>query len=224
MIRFAGWLSKAADTAMPHINKCVICGIEKDVVDSLCSPCRDDITSLEHGDTSAKGFDAFSVYDYSGDIAKLVRSYKYNGKRYLADFMATQMAKALDGDYSAVCHVPLHKKRLAQRGFDQAELLAKSISVKTGIPFAHVIERTRNTKTQVSLGQKQRQENMKGAFVAVGDISGNVLLIDDVLTTGATTAECAQVLMGAGAGAVFIITFARSIGDAPLKRKWFMRR
>jgi competence protein ComFC len=218
------WLGKAADAAMPYINKCEVCGIERDVDDCLCSICRDEINTQVHGETKAKELTAFSVYNYSGSVAKLVRGYKYNGRRYLADFMAGEMSKALNEDFDSVCYVPLHKKRLRQRGFDQAELLAKSISKTMNIPFKNVIERIRNTKTQVSLGLKQRQENMKGAFAASGQISGNVVLVDDVLTTGATAGECAAVLLDAGASNVFVLTFARSIGDAPRKRKWFTRR
>jgi|APSaa5957512622_1039677.scaffolds.fasta_scaffold30747_2 competence protein ComFC len=217
-------ITKAADTAMPHIDKCVACSIEKGVESFLCKRCCDEINARKHGDTKAKDLCAFSVYDYEGLVSKVVRDYKYNGKRYLCAYIASEMAAAVKGDYSAICHVPLHKKRLRRRGFDQAELLAKGIAKITDIPFVRAAKRTRNTRTQVSLGLVQRQENMKGAFVSTGPISGNVVLVDDVLTTGATAAECAAVLLGAGASDVFVLTFARSTGDATRKRKWSVRK
>ena len=204
-------IHRAVDTAMPPIDKCVVCGVEKGVADELCSHCERELLALKHGETTAKELDAFSVYKYDGAAGKIVRGYKYNGKRYLADFMAGKMAAAVPNDTGAICFVPLHKKRLRQRGFDQAELLADRIAKITGIPLAHATERTRNTITQTKLSQQQRRENMKDAFVACGQISGNVVLVDDVLTTGATAAECAAVLKGSGSGSVFVLTFARSL-------------
>ena len=93
-----------------------------------------------------------------------------------------------------VCNVPLHEKRKKTRGFDQSEEIAKRISEVTGIPFIPALRRVRNTKTQTKLSEKQRKENMKGAFEKAADVSGNALLVDDVLTTGATAGECATVL------------------------------
>jgi competence protein ComFC len=209
---------------MPYIDKCEACGVEKGVVNSLCKQCLRELVKLKHGDTEAKDLSAFAVYDYTGLVGKIIRDYKYNGKRYLSAFMAKQMAVAVKGGYSAICYVPLHKKRRRQRGFDQAELLAQGISETTGIPFVRAAKRIRNTRTQVSLGLKQRRENMKRAFVSTETISGNVVLVDDVLTTGATASECASALVQAGASSVFVLTFARSVGGAPKKRKWFARR
>lgn len=209
-------IQKAADTAMPHIDKCVVCGVEKGVENALCNHCDSELLALKYGETKAKEFSAFSVYGYDGAAGKIVRGYKYNGKRYLADFMAGKMAAAVPTGTSAVCFVPLHKKRLRQRGFDQAELLAEGIAKITGIPFVSVIARTRNTKTQTKLSQQQRRQNMKDAFIAAKPISGNVVLVDDVLTTGATAAECAAVLKCAGAADVFVLTFA---GALPASKK-----
>ncbi|MGI5848489.1 MAG: ComF family protein [Christensenellales bacterium] len=112
-------------------------------------------------------------------------------------------------DFDYICYVPLHKKRRAIRGFDQAEELAKRISELTGIRFISALKRIRNTKTQTKLSDKERRENIHGAFEKAKDVCGNVLLVDDVLTTGATAAECAAVLLKAGAKSVYVATFAR---------------
>jgi predicted amidophosphoribosyltransferase len=112
---------------------------------------------------------------------------------------------------TCVCHVPLHKKRRAGRGFDQAEVLARRVAHQLNVPHIPALRRIRNTKTQTKLSEPQRRENIRGAFVLAAGVSGNVLLIDDVLTTGATSAECARVLKEAGAENVLIATFARSV-------------
>jgi predicted amidophosphoribosyltransferase len=92
---------------MPYIDKCEACGVEKGVVNSLCKQCLRELVKLKHGATEAKDLSAFAVYDYSGLVGKIIRDYKYNGKRYLSAFMAKEMAAAVKGDYSAICNVPL---------------------------------------------------------------------------------------------------------------------
>lgn len=114
-------------------------------------------------------------------------------------------------EISCICYVPLHKKRRVSRGFDQAEELAKQVSKTTNIPLACALRRIKNTKTQTKLAEKERLENMKGAFQSIENVHGKVVLIDDVLTTGATTSECASVLREAGASNVCVLTFACSI-------------
>ena len=94
-------IQRAADTAMPRIDKCVVCGVEKGVTDALCEHCDSDLRELEHGETTAKELSAFSVYNYDGAAGKIVRGYKYNGKQYLADFMAGKMAAAVPNGSSA---------------------------------------------------------------------------------------------------------------------------
>ncbi len=225
-MRLSRWIQSAAGKTMPYIDECVACSIEKGVESFLCKQCRYELDKLKHGETKAKEYRAFSVFGYEGLVGKIVRDYKYNGKRYLAAFMASEMATAVKGDYSAICYVPLHKKRRRQRGFDQAEQLAKGISEITGIPFVSAAKRTRNTKTQTKLSQQQRLRNMKDAFIACGQISGNVVLIDDVLTTGATAAECAAVLKRAGSDSVFVLTFARALpaSKKPVLAKRLLRK
>ncbi len=212
-------IQKVADTAMPYINKCELCAIEKSVADTLCDDCARTLDGSEFGETTAKHLSAFSLYNYDGAAGHIVRGYKYNGKRYLNNFMANKMAAAVPKETDAICYVPLHKNRLRARGFDQAKLLATGIAKITGIPLADIIKRTKNTKTQTKLNLQQRSDNMKGAFVATGTLSGNVVLVDDVLTSGTTAAECADVLISAGAGNVFVLTFARAMpGDKKRSR------
>ena len=208
----SGWLTRLLDSLFPYIPKCVGCGVEKGAVDSICPKCAVELNTLAAGQAEVLGIPTYSLYWYDGIAARIVRGYKYNDKRWLSRFMGDRMAKAAMelGGFDAVCPIPLHKKRRRLRGFDQAELLAKHIAETMDIPFIAGAERTRNTRTQTKLTKSQRKENMDGAFAPKATLSGRVLLIDDVLTTGATAAACAQTLYQAGARCVFLLTFARA--------------
>jgi len=207
-----GWLKKLLDALFPYIPKCVGCGVEKGAQDSICPKCAAELTVLAAGNAEAMCFPAYSLFWYDGIAARIVRGYKYSDKRWLSIFIGSRMAGAAQemGGFDAVCHVPLHEKRRKMRGFDQAELLARHIAQELGIPFIVGAARTRNTRTQTKLNREQRRENMQGAFAPAARLFGRVLLIDDVLTTGATAAACAQTLLCAGADSVALLTFARA--------------
>jgi len=205
-------LKKAADTLFPYIPACVACGVEKGVDGYLCPDCRKEMDALRAGQFAARSFLAISAFYYNGLAAKLVLRYKYSGGKWLSAFMACAMAKACDMmDVDVICHVPLHDKRRKARGFDQAEELAKQLSRLTGKPFVNALKRGRNTPTQTKLSAAERRENVRGAFESICPVSGRIVLVDDVLTTGATAAECAGVLLKSGAQSVVILTFARAL-------------
>ena len=207
-----GGFSRFLDALFPYIPKCVGCGVEKGAQDSICSKCEAELFALAAGWARDCALPAYSLYWYDGIAARVVRGYKYGNKRWLSEFMTERMEQAAKslGGFDAVCPVPLHEKRRKSRGFDQAELLAKRIAQELNVPFVAGASRTRNTRTQTKLNREQRRENMQGAFVPAATLAGRVLLIDDVLTTGATAAACAQALVQAGAGSVTLLTFARA--------------
>jgi ComF family protein len=221
------WITAAADTVFPYIPKCVCCGVEKGVDDYLCPACAKELEALNAGESNVGGIKAFSLYNYDGLIKSLVTGYKYSGKKWLSRFMGDAMAsrlRSLPISTDCVCNVPLHIKRRKSRGFDQSETIAKRISEVTDIPYIAALRRVRNTKTQTKLNEAQRRENISGAFESAAMVSGNVLLIDDVLTTGATALECARVLKEAGAGNVYIMTFARAVMKGKEEKKGRLRR
>ena len=204
-------LKKLADIIFPYIPRCVVCGVEKRVDAYLCPDCAAELETRRAGASVAGAYPAYSAYEYGGPAAKLVQRYKYGGDKWLRAFMADAIIEAVDmSEVDAVCHVPLHDKRRKTRGFDQAAELAKSIAEQTGKPYVVALRRVRNTPTQTKLSAQQRQENMRGAFESAERVSGHVLLIDDVLTTGSTAAECAVVLVAVGASSVTVATFART--------------
>ncbi len=150
---------------------------------------------------------------------RIVHQLKYRGWRALAGFMAERLARvALPEDVAEarlVVPVPTTAARRRTRGYNQAGLLAEAYARATGRQLSEALERSTAASSQIALQPAERGANVTGAFrVASGLERGlaqaPILLVDDVLTTGATAGECARVLVGAGARSVSILTFARA--------------
>jgi ComF family protein len=134
--------------------------------------------------------------------------------RPLGDLLLAQFATHWDTQPpEALVPVPLHRKKLRSREFDQALALARHVSDGTGIPvWTDVVIRSRHTRPQVGLSAVQRRHNIRGAFIVQAPQRCQdkaLLLIDDVYTTGATVQECARLLRQAGAACVDVYTLAR---------------
>lgn len=206
-------------------NVCSICGervlsayAESDPDELLCCPvCR----------RVDRPFDRAVAYgSYDGGLRELVHLLKYNGVRPAAIVLGRMLAEAI-GKLRAefgeapvlVVPVPLYKRKRRQRGFNQAEMIARA-----ALTMAHdasryqlvtdTLVRTRDTHSQIGLTSHQRRENMRGAFRVSGAaaVAGReVVLVDDVYTTGTTASECARVLRKAGASRVWVVTVARTL-------------
>jgi len=161
---------------------------------------------------------AFSPCVYEGVIKELIHEFKYKGKEHLGLPLSKLMIEFireynLPVDYlDCIVPVPLHRVRLREREFNQAEVLAKFISQEFKKELlACAIQRHRHTQTQTDLDVDKRALNVKGSFSITrsDDIKGkNIMLVDDVLTTGATSSEAALTLKNAGANIVFVLTLA----------------
>lgn len=160
-----------------------------------------------------RGFDeAFCYGAYEGTLRKLIHLFKYSGMRGLAQPLGALLADALprDRQFDLVTAVPLHWWRQWLRGFNQSELLSKAIARARGIPAKQVLRRGSATRAQAGLSNAQRRENVAGAFRARRRVAGlRILLIDDVMTTGATAGACARALKKAGARSVAVLALAR---------------
>ena len=171
-----------------------------------CAMCRGGLT----------GFDAaFSYGEYEGPLRKLIHEFKYGGITPLASELGPLLSQALPREqrFDAIVPMPLHWRKRLERGFNQSELLARFLSRRTGIPVLNALKRRKPTAPQAGLTRAQRRTNVAGAFEASrrNRIDGrHVLLIDDVLTTGATASACAAVLKRAGARRVTVLTLARA--------------
>jgi predicted amidophosphoribosyltransferase len=115
----------------------------------------------------------------------------------------------------AITWVPLARRRRSERGYDQARALANGLGRRQGLPVVRLLRRTSTTGPQARLGGAARREAMRGVFAAVRPCPSIVLLVDDVLTTGATAAECAQALVEGGAREVHLVTAARAVRARP---------
>jgi ComF family protein len=168
---------------------------------------------------------AFSAVYFNGVVRELIHHFKYERKEYLAKYLTTFIAKALDAgspfteDPDCVIPVPLYWRREMQRGFNQSKLLAQHTGRHLKIEvLPKCLSRVRDTPPQTSLNPTQREANVKGAFQARSPVKfkdKNILLVDDVLTTGLTASECARVLKRAGARKVYVLTIARAVGPDP---------
>lgn len=187
--------------------RCALCGIKLQFgTDRRCLGCLKNPPVV----------DALTVYtDYTGKARKLIHLIKFRANRRLA-LLAGRLLSELPIPFAdAIVPVPLSKRRLIQRGFNQSQVMAGAISEKTAIPVKNLLVRTKDTPPQSGLGRKERLKNIKGAF-SLNDRDGlprSVIVVDDVFTTGATVNEVARVLKKAGVHTVSALVFARTPED-----------
>jgi ComF family protein len=162
------------------------------------------------------GFDAaYSWGAYDGRLRELIHLFKYAGVRPLGKVLGEWIALAMPRQerFDRIVPVPLHWRRRWRRGFNQSELLARSVARRYGLRVSNVLRRVRATATQAGLSHSARRANVDAAFrVRQGaSLEGQrVLLVDDVMTTGATASACARALKQAGARYVAVLTLARA--------------
>lgn len=157
-----------------------------------------------------------AVGRYTGDVREALHFFKYRQKKWLAEPLGKLLSWKLAslswaGSIEAVVPVPLTPRRQAERGYNQAALLAGVVGKETGVPVLNILERVKETESQTGMKRDRRWENLKGAFRCQkgGQRYGHLLLIDDVLTTGATAHEAACALKDGVAERVSVAVFAR---------------
>jgi ComF family protein len=184
---------------------CARCWAEAPVAD------LHDLHKLHHVDMVRAG------YRYAADdvVRAVVHALKYESRKRLAAVMARKLLSHLPPRFVEAevvwTPVPLHWRRQMQRGFNQSELIARELAALTGHALpVRLLKRVRNTPTQTARGYRERTANVKGAFTVRQNISlpKHILLIDDVITTGATVDECARTLKNAGVEWVDALSFA----------------
>ncbi|MCE7073574.1 ComF family protein [Dyadobacter sp. CY327] len=158
---------------------------------------------------------SFLLFTKKGKVQRLLHALKYKGNQdvgLLLGFMFGQemMTAGMLPEAEMIISVPLHAKKKKSRGYNQSDLLAEGFANATGIPWsATILERTKHTATQTGKSKTERRENVKGVFAVKDHIDyKNVIIIDDVLTTGATLEECVQTLKLAGCESFTILTIA----------------
>ncbi len=176
-----------------------------------CSTCTTDPPQYDYARSAAV---------YEGALREALHAFKFSGKRALArplgDLAIEQCVASLLAGIEAVIAVPLARERERERGFNQAALLAQRIAKRLGVPTRpRWLARVRATRPQSDLPAAERRVNVRGAFQASRAVVGrHVLVVDDVLTTGATLGECARALRDGGARCVGVLTVARVLHTA----------
>ena len=205
---------------------CVLCGAPGHDGIDLCAACRAELTApvrrcpscaaiLPRGADGPCGaclrrppvFDAaYAALSYRPPIDRLVTGLKFHGRLAMAGLFGELMAADLSGREppDLIIPVPLHPKRLRERGFNQAREIARPLARRLGVPLApQAATRIRATPPQTELDARARKRNVRGAFAATEDVAGRrIALVDDVMTIGATLDELAKAMKRAGAARV----------------------
>ena len=202
-------------------SRCRACGVDLDgPLRLLCRTCREEMTAplpRDWREACLLGGDGprFARRAYDGPAGEAVRLLKFGGKMRMAPLLAEAiwpLAAALKEHYrlDALVPVPLHPRRRRERRFNQAEEIGQVVAAATGLEFRRRgLARVKYTRPQVELTGEERLVNVRGAFAVREGFSGRgVLLLDDVITTGATVRECAAILRNAGAGRVVALAAA----------------
>lgn len=234
--------SLAAVISLFYPASCAVCAAAVDEKDYLCTSCQEKAQRIVPpfcskcsqpfpGAITAEFicancrhrelcFDAaVSAYRSRGLVRLLLLQFKYHQQLHLRHQIGRWLIEAMKDsrlygrDFDIIVPVPLHPARQRERGFNQAELLARILASSTGIRLCRALERVRYTRTQTAFDRLHRMDNLRDAFrlrkkMDVQDL--RVLLVDDILTTGSTLSECARVLREAGACPVYAVTAARA--------------
>ncbi len=220
-------LSKIVTIGLP--GSCLLCG--GDCPSVLCRECEGELPGLgpgcplcaeptTHGERCGRclqhppAFDrVHALFAYAFPVDRLIQACKYGGELAVAAHFGRLLGERLAGcHFDRIVPVPLHADRLRQRGYNQALELARPVARCLNSTLdPRILQRPRATAIQADLPLKERAGNMRGAFWVGGDLSGQrLLLVDDVLTTGATAGECARALKLHGATAVEVAVVART--------------
>ena len=196
---------------------CLLCNRCSDENSFLCSDCQSRLDKAFLSNTNRPlaianpYFDAsVAALKFTKTVQTLIHYFKYAGYSQLSQVFSIYMCRRLeqkDITFDALQPVPLHPGRQRERGFNQAKYLCKHLSARFNVPVLDCLKRKRYTTQQAKHEQEERFKNVKNAFHLKNELSpGHILLVDDVLTTGATANECSRILRCAGARHITVLT------------------
>ena len=198
--------------------KCVLCGriLDKNETD-MCHQCRIHAPECPVLSSKYPYLNSWvALWYYEGEVRRSLLQYKFYGKRHYAAVYARLLGMKLlredKADFDVMTYIPISAKRRRKRGFDQVELLAQKLGAELGIAPKTLLKKVRDNPAQSGIvGQAERRANVLGAYVVLDPefVQGKrILLLDDIVTTGSTAAECARVLLTAGAKEVHFAVIA----------------
>lgn len=185
-----------------------------------CNKCAAELSSATYNNPAKGGFRCISAAPYKDSYAETIKRFKFNNRKQYGYSLAHTMANIIATEYSEehfdlITYVPMHKIKEQERGYNQSRILAKKLSVILQIPVVSTLEKTRNNQPQHAIKTRaQREQNVKGAFKVTDKAAvygKNILLIDDIITTGFTLGECAKVLDKCKAAKILCATFAAAV-------------
>jgi ComF family protein len=188
------------------LTRCPICKERATSSLGCCNECSHELVRPLSGDNW------ISLGFYEGKLERAVRAYKFHHTTKLSNLFARQIASTLQEQgwpIDAVCAVPLHWSRYLERGYNQSALVAKKLAKELGLPYQPLLKRIKRTQQQAKLSKTERLSNVSKAFIAK-KTKGCILLIDDVITSGATSQACIDALIQAGATQVKVAAIARA--------------
>lgn len=198
--------------------RCLLCGRAGAVnEDELCADCAKLQPDIHvrffalHAGRRDYTLECRAPQRYKEPFRSSLWRFKFKNETKLAKPLAKLMLPAIDKNrvWDCIVPVPISRERLKQRGYDQSVLLAKEVSKLTGIPCrTDILEKKKHNRTQHNLSAKEREANVRGAYRAEGAARLRILLLDDIVTTGATAVECAKVLYRNGADYVGCVSCA----------------
>ena len=196
-----------SDIAPVNADGCRFCGRPQTSSSGRCKNCIN-----RHSDID----EFYTAFYYEGPIKNLIKKYKYDNALYLERFLSGYLVNLFKSRISDhfeegfIVPLPLHKSKLKKRGFNQSQNLASRLSERVGVKTApRFLKRVRNTSPQYTCKRRERFKNIEGAFKASPKCAGhNIILIDDISTTGATIQQAAMVLKKCGAEKITAVTIA----------------
>lgn len=197
---------------------CYICHRNLKLRNKLCNQCQEAMglacRNIEENIPFLDG--GYFIMEYRNLTRQIIGRMKFKEESYLAEVFAGFMADYLEsgqveGDFDGITFIPMTRSKKSVRGYNQGEEIGRKISELREIPLLDLLEKTREGKDQIGLTSRERFKNVKGSFEVNLDCQGkNILLVDDVLTTGATLMEASRVLKAAGANKVTALVIVKA--------------
>ena len=185
-----------------NVTRCRICALPMTVENRICGRCLQQPPAFDN---------TWAPLRYAFPVAHLVKALKFRAQLHAARSLAALISGNGRPDVDALIAVPLHPRRMRERGYNQAGQIAEQLGRAWQLPVLHQqLQRRTETTPQVGLKLKARQKNVRDAFIVRGSLPRSVGLVDDVMTTGATVNECSRTLRQAGVCAVSVIAAARA--------------
>ncbi len=217
MFRFINRYFKSSSKVI-YPDRCPFCNKLINRNDYACEKCKSDIPQDGIIQGISGGYRCVSTFVHQDKFRRALLHFKFKGKTQYSSQLAFIMFEEIKRSYpdmifDVITYVPMHKRSEFFRGYNQCELLSKNLSNMMKIPYKPLLSKVKHTKPQHKLEAKKRKTNLKGVFRVIDkkDIKGkNILLLDDIVTTGTTLAECTKTLSKAKPQSIYCITLSRA--------------